>query len=283
MNSPQELLQRDAPELMRTLALDATAARLEIRILLGQVLSVDRTWLIAHERDSLQAEPIARYEELLGRRLAGEPIAYVLGEKEFYGRTFNVTPDVLIPRPETELLVDLALSQCRVMESPKILDLGTGSGCIAITLVLECPAAQVTAVEESDSALEIARRNAAKNGVHVEFVQSRWFSALGDRQFDIIVANPPYIAPGDPHLLEGDVRHEPAGALVSEDMGLADIREIVVQAKSHLRSKGLHLLEHGYNQAEAVRDLLIKVGFSEPVTRRDLAGIDRVTGAKMSE
>lgn len=265
------------------LALDATAARLEIRILLGHVLGVDRTWLIAHERDSLQAESIARYEELLGRRLAGEPIAYILGEKEFYGRAFSVTPDVLIPRPETELLVELALNRCRAMASPKILDLGTGSGCIAIALALECPAAQVTAVEESVAALEIARRNATKNGVDIEFVQSRWFSALGDRQFDIIVANPPYIAPGDPHLLQGDVQYEPAGALVSADMGLADIREIVVQTQSHLRSKGLLLLEHGYNQAEAVRNLLIKVGFSEPVTRRDLAGIDRVTGAKMSE
>lgn len=268
---------------MRTLALDATAARLEIRILLGHVLGVDRAWLIAHERDSLQAESIARYEELLGRRLAGEPIAYILGEKEFYGRAFSVTPDVLIPRPETELLVELALNRCRAMASPKILDLGTGSGCIAIALALECPAAQVTAVEESVAALEIARRNATKNGVDIEFVQSHWFEALGDRQFDIIVANPPYIAPGDPHLLQGDVRHEPAGALISENRGLSDIREIVFQSKPHLQSEGVILLEHGYNQAEAVKDLLVKAGYADPETWCDLAGTERLTGAKMSE
>ena len=265
------------------MALDAMAARLEIRILLGHALGVDRTWLIAHERDHLQPEAVARYEELLGRRLAGEPIAYILGEKEFYGRIFTVTPDVLIPRPETELLVDLALARCGNMTSPKILDLGTGSGCIAITLALECPAAQVTAVEESGAALEIARRNAAKNGVDIEFIQSHWFEALGVRQFDIIVSNPPYIAPGDPHLLQGDIRHEPTHALVSDNSGINDIQTIVTQAISHFRPNGLLLLEHGYNQAGHVRHLLQTAGFAKPESWSDLAGIERVTGAKLSE
>lgn len=283
MNSPEELLRRDVPGLMQTLTLEVAAARLEVRVLLGHVLGVDRTWLIAHERDPLQPEAIARYEELLGRRLAGEPIAYILGEKEFYGRMFKVTSDVLIPRPETELLVELAVARCRATASSKILDLGTGSGCIAITLALECPAAQITAVEESRAALEIARQNAAISGVDIEFVQSRWFESLGDRQFDIIVTNPPYIAPGDPHLLQGDVRHEPAGALVAKNKGLADIEEIVAQSKQHLRPGGAILLEHGYDQAEAVRELLVKTGFAEPETWRDLAGMERATGAKMSE
>lgn len=283
MSFPAELLLRDAPGLMQTLSLDVAAARLEVRVLLGHVLGVDRTWLIAHERDPLQPEAIARYEELLGRRLEGEPIAYILGEKEFYGRMFKVTPDVLIPRPETELLVELAMTPCRARASSKILDLGTGSGCIAITLALECPSAQVTAVEESSPALEIARQNAAKSGVDIEFVRSRWFESLGDRQFDIIVANPPYVAPGDPHLLQGDVGHEPVGALVAGNKGLADIQEIVAQSRQHLRPGGALLLEHGYDQAGVVRELLIKTGYAQPETWRDLAGIERATGAKMSE
>lgn len=283
MNSPEELLRRDAPRLMQTLNLDVATARLEVRVLLGHVLSVDRTWLIAHELDPLQSEAIASYEELLGRRLAGEPIAYILGEKEFYGRTFRVTPDVLIPRPETELLVELALKRCSTIDKPRILDLGTGSGCIAITLALECPSSQVTALEESRAALEIARQNASKSGVDIEFVRSRWFEALDDRQFDIIVTNPPYVAPGDPHLLQGDVGHEPVGALVAGNKGLADIQEIVIQSRQHLRPGGALLLEHGYDQAEAVRELLIKNGYAQPETWRDLAGIERATGAKMSE
>lgn len=268
---------------MQTLNLDVATARLEVRVLLGHVLSVDRTWLIAHELDPLQSEAIASYEELLGRRLAGEPIAYILGEKEFYGRTFRVTPDVLIPRPETELLVELALKRCSTIDKPRILDLGTGSGCIAITLALECPSSQVTALEESRAALEIARQNASKSGVDIEFVRSRWFEALDDRQFDIIVTNPPYVAPGDPHLLQGDVGHEPVGALVAGNKGLADIQEIVIQSRQHLRPGGALLLEHGYDQAEAVRELLIKNGYAQPETWRDLAGIERATGAKMSE
>lgn len=268
---------------MQALALDMATARLEIRILLGHALGVDRTWLIAHERDPLPPKAVARYEALLSRRLGGEPVAYILGEKEFFGRIFKVTPDVLIPRPETELLVELALKRCRLIKTPGILDLGTGSGCIAITLALECPAAHVSAVESSGAALDIARKNAARNQADVEFIRNRWFESLDDRQFDIIVANPPYIAPGDPHLLQGDVRHEPASALVAEDEGLADIREIAVRAKAHLCRGGVLLLEHGYDQAEAVRALLIEAGYAGPETWRDLAGIERVSGAKMSE
>lgn len=268
---------------MQNLALDMTSARLEARVLLGHALVVDRTWLIAHEREPLPPQTIARYEELLRRRLGGEPIAYILGEKEFYGRIFKVSPDVLIPRPETELLVELALTRCRAMAAPRILDLGTGSGCIAITLVLECPAASVTAVETSKAALELARENAARNQANVEFIQSPWFDALGDRQFDIIVANPPYIAPGDPHLQQGDVRHEPVSALVAEDAGLAEIQKIMVQAKGHLWPGGILLLEHGYEQAGQVRSLLSTAGYAKPESWQDLAGIERVTGAEMSE
>ena len=283
MSSPLELLLRDAPGLMRTLGLDKAVARLEIRILLGRALGVDRTWLIAHEHDSLMPKAVAYYEELLGRRLAGEPVAYILGEKEFYGRAFRVTPDVLIPRPETELLVDLALTRCRALASPKVLDLGTGSGCIAITLALECPSARVAAVEESRAALAVASQNAEKNCVDVEFLQSHWFEALRGRRFDIIVANPPYIALDDPHLLQGDVRHEPMGALVSENEGLADIRAIILQSKDHLFPGGTLLLEHGYDQATQVRSILSTAGYSVVRSWHDMAGTERVTGAIMSE
>jgi release factor glutamine methyltransferase len=283
LSTAGELLRRDAPRLIQALSLDANTARLEVRILLGHTLTVGRSWLIAHEHEHVPPQAIARYEALLSRRLAGEPIAYILGQKEFYGRMLRVTPEVLIPRPETELLVELALTRCRAMSSPQILDLGTGSGCIAITLALECLSAQVTAVEASSAAMEVARHNAVANQVNVEIIQSHWFEALGDRQFDIIVANPPYVAPGDSHLQQGDVRHEPVSALVADDAGLADIQEIVVQAKLHLRRGGELLMEHGYNQAVAVRALLKKAGYAKPESWFDMAGIERVTGAEMSE
>lgn len=268
---------------MQSLSLDSQAARLEIRILLGRALGVDRAWLIAHEYDPLMPEAVARYEELLDRRLAGEPIAYILGQKEFYGRAFRVTPDVLIPRPETELLVDLALARCRGLASPRILDLGTGSGCIAITLALECPSARVAAVEKSPSALAIARQNADRHQADISFFQGDWFEPLAGQRFDIIVANPPYIAPGDPHLLQGDVRYEPQSALVAENRGMSALQTIAIQARAHLHPNGWLLLEHGYNQAEDMKAVLTAAGYPRPGFWWDGAGITRVSGGGLSE
>jgi release factor glutamine methyltransferase len=283
MSTSAELLRRDAARLMQALSLDASTARLEVRVLLGRVLGASRSWLIAHESDPVPAPSIARYEEMIDRRLAGEPVAYILGEREFYARIFKVTPDVLIPRPETELLVELALERCQSFATPRVLDLGTGSGCIAITLALECPSAEVSAMEASAAALEVARHNAVLNRAKVEFIQGHWFEGLEDRQFDIIVANPPYVAAEDPHLLQGDVRHEPVTALVAEDAGLADIREIVLQARAHLRPEGVLWLEHGYNQATDVRSCLTEAGFARVQSWHDLAGMERVSGGRLSE
>lgn len=268
---------------MQLLSLDSQTARLEIRILLGHALGVDRTWLIAHEHDFLMPEAVARYESLLDRRLAGEPIAYILGEKEFHGRTFRVTPDVLIPRPETELLVELALAQCRTVASPRILDLGTGSGCIAITLALECPSASVSAVEHSPSALVIARQNADRHQADIRFFQGDWFEPVAGQRFDIIVANPPYIAPDDPHLLQGDVRYEPLSALVAENRGMSALQTIAIQAKAHLHPNGWLFLEHGYNQSEDMKAVLMAAGYPCPRYWLDGAGITRVSGARLSE
>lgn len=283
MSTAAQLLARDVPALARALDLTTAEARLEARLLLGRALRKSRAWLIAHDDDPLPAPAVAGYEAWLARRLAGEPMAYVLGEKEFFGRTFAVSPAVLIPRPETELLVELALSHARALAAPEILDLGTGSGCLAITLALECPAAKVTAVEASIAALAVARQNAALHQADVAFVQARWFDGLAGRRFDIIVANPPYVPAGDPHLHQGDVRHEPASALVAGDEGLADIAAIISGARTQLRPGGVLLLEHGYNQAERVRSGLAEMGYVEVASFRDLAGIERVSGAKVSE
>lgn len=283
MNTVGQILQRDAPRLADALTLTAAEARIEAQLLLGRALEVSRAWLIAHADDPLPAPAVARYRGWLERRLAGEPVAYILGEKEFFGRVFTVSPAVLIPRPETELLVELAQARCASYAAPRVLDLGTGSGCIAITLALECPRAEVTAVDVSPAALAVARENAARHGASVGFFEGHWFDALGARQFDLVVANPPYVAPGDPHLERGDVRHEPPSALVAKEAGMADIRHIVRQAAARLAPGGALLLEHGYDQATAVRQMLAAAGFAEVASWRDLAGIERVSVGVMSE
>jgi len=211
----------------------------------------------------------------------GEPIAYLVGQREFYGLTFAVTRDVLIPRPETELLVELALE--RLPQNGAVLDLGTGSGAVAVALAHGRPDAQVTAVDVSAAALALARRNAALNHVRVQFLQGDWYLALGAQdvgQFDLIVANPPYIVAGDPHLKQGDLRFEPIGALTDHGDGLSALRTIVAGAPARLKSGGWLLMEHGYDQAAAVRELLTAQGFCEVQSWRDLAGIERVSGAR---
>lgn len=277
MNTLRQCLAQSASRLALQLGLDAAAARLESRVLMEHALDVSRAWLIAHELDLLDNGQIERHEALLRRRLHGEPIAYITGVREFYGRNFCVTPDVLIPRPETELLVELALARAD-RDVHRILDLGTGSGCIAISLALENPRAEVCAVEISAAALNVARQNAQLNGAQVECILGRWFAELGQRKFDTIVANPPYVAPDDVHLGQGDVRFEPAGALIADCEGLAELATIIRGARQHLAHGGCLLLEHGYDQAQRVRDLLGNAGFTQVQTWRDLAGLERVTG-----
>lgn len=277
MSTPAQCLQRDVPRLREALQLDAAEARLEARILLAHALGVERVWLIAHEHDSLPPLALENYASLLARRLAGEPVAYLLGEKEFFGRSFKLTPAVLIPRPETELLVELALARLAPGHPARVLDLGTGSGCIAITLALARPHCEVVATDKSEAALEVARENAARLGAKLRFHAGNWYQALPPDagKFDLIVSNPPYIAQHDTHLAA--LTHEPHHALAAGADGLDDIRRIVQGAKAHLAPAGWLMLEHGWDQAEACRELLQQAGFAEVGTEADLAGHGRVT------
>lgn len=244
---------------------------------LCRLLSVGAAQVAAYPERALSAEQAVRYTDWLERRAAGEPMAYLIGEREFYGRSFQVTPAVLIPRPETELIVDLVRARWMPGTTPRILDLGTGSGALAVTLALEIPAAQVMAVDLSPTALEVARANAAALGAAVHFIESDWFAALDATGFDFIVSNPPYIAADDPHLAEGDVRFEPLAALAAGPRGLDDLCRICVAAPAFLAPGGWLLMEHGYDQSAVVRDLLVSAGFQEVASAVDLAGIERAS------
>jgi len=251
---------------------------LENRILLCHALRLPRVALITQSERVLTIEETTTLNALVQRRLDGEPIAYIVGEREFFGLPFKVTPAVLIPRPDTELLVELALE--RVAPQQRLLDMGTGSGAIAVAIAQTRPDLDVTALDVSDAALDIARANAATNAARVRFVRSDWYAALGEDRFDLIVSNPPYIVAGDRHLGEGDLRFEPVDALTDHADGLSDIRTIIDGAGPHLAAHGWLLLEHGYDQAEAVRALLTARGFTEVQSWRDLAGIERVSGGR---
>ncbi len=278
--TPAEILRRDLDRLSAAFGLDRAEARLDIRILLGHALGVSRAWLIAHEHDELPAAAVAAYESLFARHLTGEPVAYIVGEKEFFGRSFKVSPAVLVPRPETELLVELALEKLSAGKAARVLDLGTGSGCIAITLALERPGCGIVAVEQSAEALSVAKQNAVHWGAKLGFYRGSWYQALpaGTERFDLIVSNPPYVAENDRHLAA--LAHEPAQALASGADGLDDIRRIVQDAGAWLKPGGWLMFEHGWDQGEACRGLLQEAGFCNVETRADLAGIGRVTLGK---
>lgn len=264
-----------------TNALEASEAKLEAQLLMQHALTVNRAWLIAHENDTLQPETHSQFEALLNRRLTGEPIAYILGYREFYGLKLNVTPDTLIPRADTETLVEAALAKISSQEKAQILDLGTGSGAIALAIAINRPHAQVTAIDASQAALNIAIENAKNLSIgNVEIILSCWFDALQHAKFNVIVSNPPYIERYDAHLNQGDLRFEPPSALASGDDGLDDIRTIVNKSLIHLTPQGWLMLEHGYNQANAVADLMAQAGLVDIETIKDLGGNDRVTIGK---
>lgn len=249
----------------------------EARLLLGKLLGCSTAQIAAYPERGLAEPTAARFADLLERRAAGEPVAYLLGLREFFGRDFQVTPAVLIPRPETELIVELVLGRVAEGAAPKLLDLGTGSGALAVTLALELQLARVMAVDVSAAALEVAAQNAETLGARVRFIESDWFAAVEETGFDFIVSNPPYIAAGDPHLAEGDVRFEPAGALASGVAGLDDLARITATAPAFLVPGGWLMMEHGYDQAAAVRGLLREAGFDSVTSAQDLAGIERVS------
>lgn len=281
--SIQETLLHDAVRLTDVLAINPSSARIEIQCLLQQVLNVPRAWLLAHSEHYPNETEHMHYQELLQRRLRGEPVAYLLGEREFFGLMFTVTPATLIPRPETELLVELALSHIPQQSFYRVLDLGTGSGAIALALAHARPDVEVLGCDASTTALAVAHANAQQLGVaNAAFIHSDWFEAFTTQKFNIIVSNPPYIAAGDPHLARGDVRFEPISALVSGGDGLHDIRHIAAHAPDHLEPGGWLLLEHGYDQAAQVSELLLQAGFDEVFSACDLAGIERVSGGRIA-
>ncbi|MDR2878237.1 MAG: peptide chain release factor N(5)-glutamine methyltransferase [Chromatiales bacterium] len=254
------------------------APHLEAQILLSHAMSKPRAWLLAHGRETLDADCAKHFDHLLEERLCGLPIAYLIGSREFWSRNFHVAPAVLIPRPETEHLIEAALEIFGDDGAHRIADLGTGSGIIAITLGLERPCSHILATDISADALAIAQGNAQRLGAsNVEFRHTDWLSGFGNESFDLIISNPPYIAEDDRHLHEGDVRFEPRHALVAEENGLCALRTIIMQARQHLRVGGWLMLEHGYDQAAAITNLLREYGYCAIESRADFAGHMRLT------
>lgn len=274
-----DILRQGSRQLQSTLNLDPSTARIEVQCLLQHVLNVNRAYLMTYPERILNGNETARYQRLFERRMQGEPIAYLLGIREFFGMDFKVTPATLIPRPDTELLVEIALQH--LPQRGTVLDMGTGSGAIALSIAHQRPDVAVVAVDASQAALDVARENAQRfNLANVRLMQSDWFSQLAGQRFDLIVSNPPYIEQDDVHLSQGDVRFEPMTALASGSDGLDDIRRIVSGAKDHLTPGGWLMFEHGYNQAGRVRELLDQAGFDQVTSLRDLSGIERVTIAR---
>ena len=253
---------------------------LENRILLCHALGLSRVALITQSDRTLTAEEAAHLAALVERRQSGEPIAYIVGAREFFGLRFEVNDSVLIPRPDTELLVELALE--RLPAQGRLLDMGTGSGAIAVSVAHTRADAAVTALDFSGAALDVARANANAHRATVRFLRSDWFASLGDERFHVIASNPPYIAAGDEHLARGDLRFEPNMALTDHADGLSALRVIIGGAPAHLEPDGWLLLEHGYDQAAQVRELLSARGYAGVQSWRDLAGIERVSGGRLA-
>jgi release factor glutamine methyltransferase len=258
--------------------------RLDAQLLLAQVLAQPRAWVIAHEDAPLSAAQAEQAQALIARRADGEPLAYLVGEREFHGLRLHVTPDVLVPRPDTETLVDWALALLAPLRAPRVIDLGTGSGAIALAVKHARPDAEVHGTDLSAAALAVARANGQALGLAVIWHHGVWWQPVAAAVFDLALSNPPYVAPGDAHLQA--LRHEPAPALTPADDGgdgLADLERIVAGAAPHVRVGGWLLLEHGADQGAAVRACLRGAGWADPQTRRDLAGRERVTAARRPE
>jgi release factor glutamine methyltransferase len=256
------------------LAVESGLPRREAELLLCSVLGCERSYLIAHAEETLDSSEAHLAQERFARRRAGEPIAYITGRREFYGIMLKITPEVLIPRPETELLVELALE--RAAPGVRVLDLGTGSGAIAVALACERPDLAIVGADVSEAALAVACRNVREQGTAVELVRSDWFEALAPGRFDLIVSNPPYVAEKDAHLDQGDVRFEPRLALLGGELGLDCIRKIAAHARDRLRPGGWLLVEHGYDQGDRCAELFRGFGYSDVKTVKDLAGLPRV-------
>jgi len=273
-----------------TIAQALTAARasgverLDVQLMLAHLLQQHRSWLIAHDQTVLSAVQATQLSHWLDRRRTGEPLAYLLGRAEFCGLTLQVGPQVLIPRPETELLVEWALevlaARLATVSAPSVVDLGCGSGAIALAIQHQCAAARVTAVDASAPALDVARCNAVALHLPITLAQGDWWSSVVGQRFHLALANPPYVAPDDPHLIP--LRYEPHSALVATEHGLADLHRLIDGAALALHPGGWLLLEHGHDQGAAVRQRLQQAGFAETETRCDLAGMERCTGARSS-
>ncbi|MEZ0210423.1 MAG: peptide chain release factor N(5)-glutamine methyltransferase [Methylophilus sp.] len=277
MQIVQQLLQTARQQLAQAGA--PAEASMEAQLLLMHVLGVNRAWLLAHATDAVSAQNALGFNQLIQRRVNGEPIAYILGYREFFGLKLKVTPDTLIPRPDTETLVEAALQ--KIAKPMQILDLGTGTGAIALALAKHAPDSQVTAVDASQAALAVAEAN--MHGLqlaNVTLLHSHWFSRLDNQVFDLIVSNPPYIESSDQHLTQGDLRFEPLSALAAGVDGLADIQHIIAEAPGYLNNGGWLIVEHGYNQAEAVQKLYQAAGFQHMQTVCDLGSNPRVTLAQ---
>lgn len=264
-------------------ALPGADARREAALLLRHTLSVSDAWLVAHADDLVDPAQAVALHALLERRARGEPVAYLIGTRGFHDLELEVSPDVLIPRPETELLVELALQRIPTDTACSVADLGTGSGAVALAIAKARPRARVLATDASAAALAVARRNAERNRIgNVAFARGDWCEALGDARFQVIVSNPPYIAEHDPHLREGDLRFEPPAALSSGADGLDAIRTIIRDARAHLHAGGWLLLEHGWEQGADVRALVQQPGWHGVFTTRDLEGRERATSARLT-
>ncbi len=261
------------------LAYHSSSPRLDAEVLLAFVLGKNRSYLRAWDDKALEVESVERFSQLIKKRRAGVPIAYLTGHREFWSRDFKVSSAVLIPRPETELLIELCLERFSLDKKYTVLDLGTGSGIIAITLAVERPLIEMTAMDKSIEALAIAKENAIRHDCeHIKFVLSDWLSVLSaETKFDFILSNPPYIAQEDVHLSQGDVRFEPLSALVAQDNGLHDIKKIATDAKKHLCVGGQLWFEHGYNQAQDTQYILKSLAYKDVKTYHDLSGQARVT------
>ncbi len=253
------------------------SARLDATLLLRHVTSLSATALIAHDTDSVPSEQVDAYLKLIARRAQGEPCAYLLGHREFWTLDLKVTPDVLIPRPDTEVLVEAALK----LPFDSVLDLGTGSGAIILALKAERPQAAAVAVDFSPAALAVAQENAQRHHLAVKFILSSWYEAVGEQRFDLIVSNPPYIAPHDEHLTQNGLNFEPQTALVADDEGYADLTKIIASASAHLNPGGHLIVEHGNTQHEKTAQLMQSAGFTAIVGIKDYAGWVRCTQGKL--